>query len=451
MKHQIYVIVLIMGSILFPAPNYAQVDFNKRPDDDLGNVEDAYQELFFEALKQKGIENYQRAIDALLKCESLDDSDAALYFELGKNYKLLKNFGAAESSLKRALSKQQENEWFLDELYDVYIQQNDIDKALKTVKQLVKYHPDYKQDLAGLYIKAKKYKNALDILDELDAKLGINEDRDYMRNQIYNITGKDEDRIENLEQRVADNPNSETNYLTLIYRYSESGEKEKAFETARKLLEIKPESQLVHLALYKFYLDTNDTKNAIVSMKTVLKSSLINADAKAKVLNDFVGFVSSHPEYESDLLEATTLVDMDENPKTLLELAQYYLQSNDKPKALTYFNEALKHEPNNFNVIKEVLLLQLDLNMNNDAEMKSAEALELYPAQPILFLLNGMANNKLRHAKKAIESLETGLDYLIDNTNMEADYYIQLSIAYELDNNITKSKAFAKKAEVLKQ
>ena len=39
----------------------AQVDFNKRPDDDLGNVEDKFQESFFEALKQAGIENYDRA------------------------------------------------------------------------------------------------------------------------------------------------------------------------------------------------------------------------------------------------------------------------------------------------------------------------------------------------------------------------------------------------------
>ena len=68
-----------------------------------------------------------------------------------------------------------------------------------------------------------------------------------------------------------------------------------------------------------------------------------------------------------------------------------------------------------------------------------------------MYLLNGVANNKLKRSKKAIESLETGLDYLIDNTTMEADYYTQLSIAYELDNNITKSKAFAKKAEALKQ
>ena len=86
MQKQIYILVLIFGLFLFPQGNYAQVDFNKKPDDDLGDVADEYQELFFEALKQKGIENYDRAIEALLKCEKLDDSDAALYFELGKNY-----------------------------------------------------------------------------------------------------------------------------------------------------------------------------------------------------------------------------------------------------------------------------------------------------------------------------------------------------------------------------
>ena len=53
--------------LMAPIFSYAQVDFNKRPDDDLGNYEDAYQEHFFEALKQKGIENYQRSVDALTK------------------------------------------------------------------------------------------------------------------------------------------------------------------------------------------------------------------------------------------------------------------------------------------------------------------------------------------------------------------------------------------------
>ena len=448
MKHKYYILIVIFGMLYISQTAYAQVDFNQKPTDDLGNVEDQFQEHFFEALKQQGIENYQRAIDELLICRKLDDKPV-VYFELGKNYNKLKNFGAAEDALKRAVSKEPENEWFLDELYDVYNQQGDTKKAIKTVKQLVKYHPDYRQDLASLYIKSKDYKTALELLDDLDKEFGISPDRDYLRNQIYNITGRDEDRIENLVERLHKDPENETNYLTLIYRYSETGETEKAFETAQKLLEVYPDSKLVHLALYKFYLNRDQTEDAISSMKTVLTTPQINVDAKTKVLNDFINFVSKHPEYEKDLIDITALIDGNKSFQTLVELAQYYLKIEDKEKALMYFEESLKLEPNNFSVIKDVLLLQIDLNQEEKAIEKSEQVLELFPAQPILYLINGVAHNKLKQAKKAIESLETGLDYVIEDPKMEFDFYTQLSIAYKLNNNITKSETFAKKAAAL--
>ncbi len=449
MKHKLNIWFFIFGMIFIPQMIVAQVDFNKRPTDDLGDVEDMFQESFFEALKQKGIENYQRAVDALLKCEKLDDSKTVVYYELGKNYIALKNFGAAEDVLKKAVSREPENEWYLDELYEVYNLQNDTDKAIKTVKQLVKYHPDYRQDLAELYIKAKKYKDALKILDELDAEFGINADRDMLRNEVYNITGKDDDRIENLEERVKNNPENEANYLSLIYRYSETGDVKKAFSKAKELLKIHPESRLVHLALYKFYLDNNEHQNAIASMKIVLSTPEINPEVKAKVFNDFVNFVVQHPDYEKDLIEVTALIDNDKSVKTLTELGQYYLKLNDKQKALQYFEEALKQEPKNFAIIKDVLLLQLDLNLDDKVAKKSKETLDLFPAQPILYLINGVANNKINQSKNAIESLEKGLDYVIDDPKMESDFYTQLSIAYKQVNNNTKSQAFAKKAEAL--
>jgi tetratricopeptide (TPR) repeat protein len=449
LKKNFYILLFIFGIFLFPQTNYAQIDFNKKPDDDLGNVEDAFQEYFFEALKQKGIENHQRAIDALLKCVELDDSKAVVYFELGKNYNKLKNFGSAEDALKTAIAKQPDNEWFLDELYDIYVQQDEFDKAINTVKQLVKYHPDYKQDLASLYIKIEKFKEALLLLDELDSELGISDDRDAMRNQIYSLTGNDKDRIKNLEERVAKNPKNEENHLKLIYRYSELGDTKKAFDTAKQLLETNPDSKLVHLALYKFHLDDNNPEDAIASMQIVLASTEIDAGSKTKVLKDFVRFVAENPEYENDLIEITTLIDENKDAKSSLALGKYYLKSGDKEKALQNYEDALLQEPNNFSLIKDVLLIQLDLNKNKAVVERSNQALELFPAQPILYLINGVANNKLNHAKKAIESLETGLDYIIEDNKMEADFCNQLSIAYKLTNNITKSEAFAKKAETL--
>ncbi len=442
--------MLLLGIVFIPQMAHAQVDFNKRPDDDLGNVEDEFQEHFFEALKQKGIENYGRAVDALHKCLNLDSSKPVIYFELGKNYNKLKNFGAAEENLKKAIDMQPDNVWFLDELYDVYFQQDDIRNALKTIKQLVKYHPDYKEDLAALYVREEKYKLALNILDELDEEFGLSESRDAMRNDIYSITGNADDRIENLEQRIANNPNNEDNHLKLIYRYSQTGDKKNAFKAAQNLLKLKPDSKFVHLALYKFYLQDNKVEDAISSVKTVLTSPEINADAKAKVLKDFVAFVATNPEYETDLIDITSLIDGNKDAQTHSDLGQYYLKAGDKAKALSNFKEALKQSPNDFKLIKDVLLLQLDLKDYNAVITDSEQALELYPAQPILYLVNAVANNNLGAPKKAIDNLEMGLDFLIDNPSMEADFYSELSIAHKALNNISKSETFAKKAKALK-
>jgi tetratricopeptide (TPR) repeat protein len=435
--------------LFIPMNHYAQVDFNKSTNDDLGEAEDRFQELFFEALKQKGIENYDRSVQALLKCIELDDSQSVLYYELGKNYIYLKNFGAAEDALKKAIKLEQDNEWYLDALYGLYVDQKESDKAIKTLKELVRYHSDYKEDLVALYMSTKKYNEALKLLDELDAVLGVSFKRDYMRNQIYEATGRKKDQIKNLEKRVENNPDKEANYLALIYRYSANNENEKAFETAKELLKVNPNSQLVHLALYKFYLEENSADKAIESMKIVVKSPQIKPEAKLKVLSDFVKFTKKNPQYESALIEATAFAADINSSESLIEMAQYYLTEGNKNKALYYYEQAIKIDSDNFKVLRNILLLHIDLMQYDIASSKAKNALDIYPSQPILYLVNGVALNKLKKGKEALNSLEMGLDFIIDDVKMEIDFYNQISIAYSLLNNEVKAKAFSDKAKQL--
>lgn len=443
-------IVCFISVVCFPRLVYTQVDFNKTPNDDLGIVEDEFQELFFEALKQKGIENYDRAAQALEQCIVLDKSKAILYFELGKNYIALKNFGAAEDALKTAIQKAPSNEWYLDELYGYYVSQNNFEEALKTVQQLVKYHPDYKEDLARLYVKMERYDDALEILDGLDASFGISAGRDVLRNRIYKATGKVNEQITNLETRVEDNPKNEANYLSLIYRYSEQGKKQKAFKTAKALLRNKPNSQVVHLALYKFYLDENNIDDAVNSMKVVVQSNTIEPKTKLKVLSDFMNFVKLHPEYEDDLMQATTILDDNADTETIVNLAEYHMQKGNMQKALTNFEKALTLNTDNFNVLKNIVLIHIDLKEFDIAKTKSEAAILKYPAQPLFYLTNGVALNSLNLPKEAITILQSGLDWILDDTAMEADFYVQLANAYKTLLNSAKAKLYMDKANALK-
>ena len=447
MKIKLYILYLFFGMLCIPQINYAQIDFNKAPDDDLGNFEDEFQEYFYEAMKQYGIENYDRAVQNLQKCLELDNSQIVIHYQLGKNYNQLKNFGAAEEALKEALKIQPGNEWVLDEMYHVYIQQKEYNKAIKTVRQLVKYHPDYKEDLANIYVQTGNFKDALKILDELDEEYGITDDRDLLRNRIYNATGRKKEQIENLEERVDKNPESEENYLKLIYRYSENNDKKKAFETAKKLLEIHPKSELVHLALYKYYLDEGSYDNAIQSMKIALQSSKINPDSKIKVLADFVKFVSANQQYEKDLVEITSmLTKIESSGKTLVELAQYYLVKGDKQKAISFYEKALQIEEENYGILRNIILLHIDLKQFEQAKERSQEGLEIFPSQPVLYLTHGVSLNYLNKPEQAIQTLEMGLDYIIEDVAMEKDFYNQLAKAYTAINNLTKAKAFKEKA-----
>ena len=96
------------------------------------------------------------------------------------------------------------------------------------------------------------------------------------------------------------------------------------------------------------------------------------------------------------------------------------------------------------------MLLQIEFKKYEAALHLSNSALEIFPAQALLYLLNGVANNGLQKSDMAIEALEMGVDYLLDDKKMEYDFYDQLAIAYQLKGDTQNANLFSKKALDLK-
>ena len=445
---QTYFLMLFLGVLLVPQNLLAQEI--QGPTDDLGDVSDSFQENFFEALKQKGIENYELAIDALEKAERAAKEDvqakAVVYFEMGKNQTQIKKYEEAEGNFRKVLQTQGDRLDVLEALYDLYYKQKNYESAIPLVLKLIKIDEDYKEDLANLYSRTKKYDEAIKVLDELDESLGESDYRDALRTQIYRKTGNSTGQIDKLEQKIDDNPKKEQDYLNLIYLYSEEGNTAKAFTTARELLKNNPKSELVHLALYKFYLDDGATKDALSSMKKVFASAQIDKPNKYKVLGDFIQFVNSNPEYEKDLSEMVSLFADENDGRVYEKLGDYYMNKGRKEEALKLYEKGILQDQDNFSLLKKTLLLQIDFMKYEKASQLSADALEAFPAQSIIYLLNGVANNGLQESDRAIESLETGVDYLLDDDRQERDFYKQLSIAYTQKGNTKKANLYTKKA-----
>jgi tetratricopeptide (TPR) repeat protein len=444
---------LIVFGIFCSTSIFAQENLGDAPTDDLGNVTDAFQEYFFEALKQKAIENYELAIAALEKAEKASKKDtdviAVITFEKAKNNIQLKKYDTAETQLKEVLEIIPEKVDVIEQLYDLYYRTRDYDKALPIVQKLALINEDYKEDLANLYSKTKQYDKAIALLDELDESWGESIYRNSLRNQIYRVTGNSAGAINNLEKKVDSNPKNEKDYLNLIYLYSEEGNTAKAFETAKELLENNPKSELVHLALYKFYLNEGDTKEALNSMEIVFKSQQIKKDGQYRVLEDFLQFVDKNPQYEADLDKQIQRFSTNNNGQIFEKLGDYYVNKNNRESALKFYEKGIKGDPDNFSLLKNTILLQIDFSKFEEAKTLSASGLELFPAQAILYLLHGISQNNLTNFDAALESLETGIEYLFDDTKMEQKFYEQLSIGYTGKGDTKKALQYTKKAQAL--
>lgn len=392
----------------------------------LEDVEDSFQELFFEALKQKAIENYEKAIDALVQCLAIDPQPV-VYLELGKNYNALQKFSQAAVYLEKGRKVLPKNTAILEELYKTYFLSGEFDRALPVVKELAVLKTSFSEDLVNLEILNENYDEALKLLDSLDAKKGPNTNRDSLRRQVYSRTNNVDAQVRDLQKKISEDPKDEKSYLNLIFVYSENNRPKEAFEAAKKLLEMNPSSELVHLALYKFHLNENNTEKALKSMRILLESDQIDEVTKYQALNDFLLHVAENPTLETELIELVGIFsETENNTKVYGQLGTFFLEKRKKVQALKYFNLALETETDNFGLYKDVLQLELEFEKYEEVNKLSGKALEIFPSQPLLYLYKGKALNKMRQFSEAEEMLLFGLDYLIDDPMLEADFYLEL-------------------------
>jgi len=451
MKHLLVYVFLLMGVFIskltaqeVPAP------FQEVAVDDLGEVSDAFQEHFFEALKQKAIENYDKAITELKICEQLQPNNPVLFFELGKNYKSLKNYENAISNFQKANRLSPNREWIMAALFETYYLNKQYEEAIVISNNLVAFNDKYYDDLAKIYFEQQQFDKLIVLLDKLDGELGVTEYRNSLRQQIYALTNNTSAQIKTLQESIVLNPENEMNYLNLIYVYSDEGLEKEAYATAEQMRQLFPNSKVVHLALYKFYLTNNKTEEALSSMRLVLESEEIDVASKFKVLNDFLLFVNENPSYEGELMQVAALFSEKENsPEIFQKFGEYFLLKKDKKQALAFYELGLSKNLDNYSLLRTTLLLQIDQLKYKEALQISSSILEIFPAQPFLYLVKGVSLNNLNQYKEALEILTFGLDYLIDDVIMESDFYMQISFAYKGLGDESKATEFKEKAAVL--
>lgn len=298
-----------------------------------------FQTFFFEALAQKAIGNYDKAIYALEACHDIDKKDRAVLFELSKNYFFQFKYTEAEYYARMALELEPENIYMLRHLKDIKTKQNDFKGAIGVQNRIILLNPEEEADLVILYIKSGEIDQAVSLLRRLDAE--------------------------------------------------------------------------------------NKVPEGLIALKeSLLQQGEAGSMGSVPSLNPSES-ISPNEEIDSQLMagpasKSETLLEAFERDKSYMNLVPL-LERELKTKQ---FLDLLKH---------------------------SEEGLSLFPAQPFVYLMKGTALIQLRKNKEAAETLQEGLDYLIDDPEMEFRFLEQLSLAFKAMGENKKATEYFNKAREIRE
>ena len=419
--------------------------------DSIALVDDQLENNFYEAVKQRGIENYDKAIVSIQKCIEKEPKNAAFQYELGKNYLSLKNYVDAESAFKKAIELDNKQRWYWNGLYDVYYQTKDFQKSIPIVEKLIEFDPNMKEDLVSLFMNTNQHGKALQLLKDMESKSKLTSTMEFYKLKIQESNAYSKPQKEQLEEAIKKNPKVEQNYIDLIVLYTSFNQEDKAFEVAKQLEKEIPNSDWAHVSLVKFHLNNNDGDNASKSMFKILDNDRMDLKIKHRVFNEFLIFAVKNPTYLKDIDNAIPYFNDDKQINVAKEVAKFFWKKNDLEKAFYYFDKGIKKNPDDVEAMEfylEVLVQKQDFLL---VTKKSEDYLESFPTQSGFYFYGGLGYNQLKEFKKAKSILENGLDFVIENKVLEANFYKQLIISCENLNDTAKKELYSNKLKQLQK
>jgi len=423
-----------------------QISFGQINPEEVETAENEFETNFFDALKEKAIENYDKAIIALQKCLLKEPLNPEIHYQLGINYLAQKEYVEAENAFQKAVDLEPKQRWYWNGLYDVHYQTKAYEKAIVIVEKLVAFDANMKEDLVSLYMNTKQFDKAKIVINDIESKGTLTKAMESYQMQIQSMQKGNKPNVNDLVEAIKNNPKAEQNYIDLIYAYSVNNQEDKAFQTALLLEKELPNSDLAHVSLVKFHIQANDISKATDSYKRVVKSSKIDLKIKQRVLNEYLIFATKNPQLLTEIDNTITFFDNTVGMDVNKELGKFFYNKNNFELAQKYIEQS---KENDVEAI-DLLLNIYDFNKQFEKMAKKSEAyIDLYPTKANLYYYAGKGNNNLKNYKKAKDFLEMGIDYVIDDPNLEAGFCKQFIFCADGLSDSKMKQTYQKRLDVI--
>lgn len=401
----------------------------------------AFGRIYIDASKEKILGNFEKAAELFQQAIQINPQNAAAHYELGLVFSALKNNQNAFEEFKIANQIEPDNYWYKLSYASFLEGQGRIDEAIGLFKSLAEENPsqlELKYELAKLLLNSGKARESIKYLNLIEDDIGVNAEISGLKQRIYLSINEVELAAQEIEKLIQNDPQNLDYYTTLVNIYLSNGKEEEAQKVLLRLEAIEITDYRMQFNLAKINLQLGNREKYQEYIKAAFSAPEMDIDQKVKFLLSEYQVTSKQREKIQEGIElASIMTEAHPNDaKSHALLADYLYFADRDEEAIDSYRKTVDLDSSRFPVWNQLLVI-LSENQKNELLLNYApRAIELFPNQPSLYFIYGLALSAEKEYQEAVDYLELGKDLVVDNQALKSQFYSSLGdIYHELGND----------------
>ncbi len=414
-----------------------------------------FKSMFFESQRLEALEEFDKAAALMEQCLAIDPLNADAHYEMATLYVSIERIEDALFHAKKSYELNPNNIWVSRLLSQLYQISGNIDGELSAYKTLIEKDPsniEYLFLLATAHSKKGSYKKAIQVYNEIESKIGVSEELSVTKEYLYITMGDVDLAAAEIKKLIAAFPN-EIRFLGMLAElYQANNLTEKSIAIYNEILEVDPKNSAANVALAEHYRVNNNHLKAFDYLTFCFDKDVFDLQTVFQILTSYFQMAKEEQKYLDpllSLLNKTLINHPNEAPFHVLS-GDVYFELNDPNKAFEAYEKSLRFGITDFLIWNRYLILGIELKEYDRVYKNGMRAIELHPIQPTLYLFSGFAASYKKEYETAITLFNKGLNYVVNNKPLKAEFYNYLGDSYHFFGNDKKSdECYEKSLELI--
>lgn len=415
---------------------WAQEETNEPDTTSVSDKKDvSFETYYYDAINEKVKGNYAEAVELLRLALRFKPNNADVQFEISINYKKMADYKSAILFGENAARLNPENKWYWLNIAELYSAVGDSENTVKSYEKLLELDSKFTVEYIKSVAMTGDVKLALKKVNEYLEKNNSTELLELKRDLLL-ANKHNEKAIRVTKKLISTNEYNEEYYVELSEIYMSLGkikEAEKNIDVALKKI---PNNPLLIKEKFKILIKKSLYDEAFSVLEKSFENKKITFNEKFGFVLEFVNS-NKDPEQTDRLIKLLEYwVDKTGKAKIHPVIANLYMLQSNKEKALISFKKGFDQGYIELPILIEMLILEQELGRYDLLLVDSDKVLEIYPTQSVIYLFKALALNQIKYYDRSIEALETGLDFVVNNEKLKAEFYSMMADGYYNTNRL---------------